>query len=282
LLALLPLRLLHALGALGGWLVYWLSPRYRRRLRENLAAAFPDSPELLPVAIAEAGKAAFETPAVWFRPASSTAAMAVKVDGWDVVEAVLARGKGILFLTPHLGCFEITAQYYALHHPLTILYRPPRKQILEPLMMAGRARPNLTPVPANVRGVRALLKALKRGEAIGMLPDQAPQAGEGAWADFFGRPAYTMTLAARLLSATGAPVMLAFAERLPRGAGFRLWLEEGPPFVEGVPYEAALNRALEQLIRRCPGQYLWGYDRYKVPRGSAPQAASGENFGGEA
>lgn len=274
LLALLPLRVLHALGALGGWLVYWLSPRYRRRLRENLAAAFPNSPGLLPAAIVEAGKAAFEIPAIWFRPA--TAAMAVRVGDWSVVESVLARGKGILFLTPHLGCFEITAQYYALLHPLTILYRPPRKQILEPLMMAGRARPNLTPVPANVRGVRALLKALKRGEAIGMLPDQAPQAGEGAWADFFGRPAYTMTLAARLVRATGAPVMLAFAERLPHGEGFHIWFAEGPPLVEGVPYEAAMNRALEQLIRRCPAQYLWAYDRYKVPRGAMPPAAAGE------
>jgi KDO2-lipid IV(A) lauroyltransferase len=270
LLGRLPLRLLHALGAAGGWLVYLLSARYRARLKANLAAAIPNSDGMLPIAIAEAGKAAFETPAVWFREPSAAFTMVKDVEGWGLVEAALARGKGILFLTPHLGCFEITAQYYALKHPMTVLYRPPRKQILEPLMLAGRGRPNLTPAPANARGLRLLLKALQRGEAVGMLPDQAPRAGEGTWADFFGRPAYTMTLAARLVSATGATVLPAFAERLPRGRGFRIFIEEGPKLAAGESFEAAMNRGLEQLIRRCPGQYFWAYDRYKIPKGVQP------------
>lgn len=275
LLAHLPLRVLHAIGAMAGWVVYWASARYRKRLRANLARAYPDSPELLPVAIAEAGKAIFETPAIWFQQAQATATMVSTDESWKRMEALLARGKGIIFLTPHLGCFEITAQYYALHHPITVLYRPPRKRILEPLMIKGRARLNLALAPANVKGVRALFKALKRGEAIGMLPDQAPRAGEGAWADFFGRPAYTMTLAARLQRATGAPVMVAFAERLPQGRGYLLWLEEGPEETAGVAFETAMNRALERLIRHCPAQYLWGYDRYKAPRGSLPRPDPG-------
>jgi KDO2-lipid IV(A) lauroyltransferase len=288
LLAILPLRALHALGAFAGNVVYWASPRYRRRLRENLGTAMPnssaksdvDSGSLLPVAIAEAGKAMFETPAVWFKPPSWVNAVMVKIDDWARIEALLARGKGIVFLTPHLGCFEITAQYYALHHPITVLFRPPRKDILAPLMAAGRGRSNLIPVPANARGVRALLKALKRGEAIGMLPDQAPAAGEGAWADFFGRPAYTMTLAGRLLRSSGAPVVLAFAERLPHGAGYHLHLEQGPVPAEsdanGETYETALNRALEKLISRCPAQYLWAYDRYKTPKRARPESGAGE------
>jgi len=282
LLARLPLSVLHGLGALAGNVVYWMSPRYRRRLRENLGAAIPNasahSNVLLPAAIAEAGKAMLETPAVWFKPPSWVNAMMVKIEDWGRIEALLARGKGIVFLTPHLGCFEITAQYYALHYPITVMFRPPRKEVLAPLMTAGRGRPNLIPVPANARGVRALLKALKRGEAIGMLPDQAPREGEGAWADFFGRPAYTMTLAGRLLRASGAPVVLAFAERLPRGEGYHLHLEEGPVPVEsdasGETYETALNRALEKLIRQCPAQYLWAYDRYKIPKGASSKASS--------
>lgn len=197
--------------------------------------------------------------------------MVTEIEGRGLIETALKRGKGILFLTPHLGCFEITAQYYALNRPITVLYRPPRKKVLEPLMLAGRTRRNLALAPANAKGVRALLKALKRGEAIGMLPDQAPREGEGAWADFFGRPAYTMTLAGRLARATGAPVILAFAERLPYGRGFRLWLEAGPEPVEGVSFETAMNRALEKLIRHCPGQYLWAYDRYKTPKSSQPK-----------
>jgi KDO2-lipid IV(A) lauroyltransferase len=275
LLALLPLRVLHAIGAAGGWLVYWASPRYRHRLKENLAAAMvesngADARSLLHTAIAEAGKAALETPAIWFSSEQQIRAMVSADASWPLIDAALAQGKGLLFLAPHLGCFEVTAQYYALQSRITVMYRPPRKAILEPIMFAGRNRANMVPVPANVTGVRALMKALKRGEAIGILPDQAPREGEGAWADFFGRPAYTMTLAGKLLHATGSPVILAYAERLPRGQGYRLWLEEGPMPEEGVPYELALNRALERMILRCPGQYLWAYDRYKVPKGSAP------------
>jgi KDO2-lipid IV(A) lauroyltransferase len=264
----LPLFILHGVGAIAGWITYLASPRYRRRLRENLAAAIPGSGAMLGAAIVEAGKAALEVPAVWFRPATAVAAMMTSVEGWDCVAAALERGKGIVFLTPHLGCFEITAQYYALNRPITVLYRPPRKRSLAPLLIAGRARPRLQLAPANRSGVRLLLKALRRGEAVGMLPDQAPRFGEGVWADFFGRPAYTMTLAGRLAEATGAQVILAFAERLPAGRGFRLHLAPGPMPGGEESFEKRMNRELENLIRRHPSQYLWAYDRYKVPRGA--------------
>jgi Kdo2-lipid IVA lauroyltransferase/acyltransferase len=266
----LPLFLLHAIGALAGWLTYLASPRYRRRLTENLAAAIPGSGPMLGAAIAEAGKAVLELPAVWFRPAAGVAKMMAGVEGWACVEAALARGKGVVFLTPHLGCFEITAQYYALHHPITVLYRPPRKRFLEPLLIAGRERPELRLASADTSGVRLLLKALRRGEAVGMLPDQAPRFGEGAWADFFGRPAYTMTLAGRLAGATGAQVIMAHAERLPAGRGFRLHLAPGPQPGAGEAFEKRMNAELETLIRRNPAQYLWAYDRYKAPRGAGP------------
>ena len=272
LLARLPLRVLHALGAGAGRLVYAASPTYRRRLKANLSAAIPGASGLVARAAAEAGKAALETPAIWFRSPAEIASLVIDVKGWPAIDAALARGNGIVFLTPHLGCFEITAQYVAQRHPLTVLYRPPRKAWLEPIMMAGRARPGLLPVPANVNGIRALLKSLKRGEAVGMLPDQAPRFGEGAWADFFGRPAYTMTLAGRLARATGAIVLLVFAERLPAARGYRLWIEENPIDAGGESFEANMNRALEAVIRRCPAQYLWGYDRYKVPNPAPARA----------
>jgi KDO2-lipid IV(A) lauroyltransferase len=112
-----------------------------------------------------------------------------------------------------------------------------------------------------------LIKALRRGEAIGILPDQAPGVGEGEWANFFGRPAYTMTLVSRLQASTGAAVVMAFAERLPGGAGYSLHLER----VTADPLTpVALNRAVERVVSRCPGQYLWGYNRYKVPAGAEP------------
>ncbi|MGP1677738.1 MAG: lysophospholipid acyltransferase family protein [Burkholderiales bacterium] len=272
LLAFLPLSALHRLGALCGWMVYLASPHYRRCLSANLRAAGFTQPALRRRAIAEAGKGLLELPAIWLRPHAAVAGLVAEVTGWDLVEAALARRRGIIFLTPHLGCFEITAQYYACRAPagtpLTALYRPPKKKAAEPLMLAGRNRPNLRLASADLKGVRLLLRALKRGEAIGILPDQAPGVGEGEWAEFFGRPAYTMTLAGRLAEAAGAQTILAYAERLPRGRGYHLHLEPMPAPLAGESPARTLNRALEGLIRLCPAQYGWGYNRYKVPAGA--------------
>jgi len=281
LFAKLPLRWLHRLGALLGWLVYLASPRYAARLRENLETSGvcvdPGAcRKLLHQTIVEAGKSAAELLKVWLRPEHETLQLMRNRHGWEHVEAALARGKGIIFLTPHLGCFEITSLYYAARHPITVLYRPPKLRRLQPLLEIGRRRGQVTLAPTDMSGVKALLKALKRGEAVGILPDQAPGEGEGVWAEFFGRPAYTMTLAARLARATDAAVILAYAERLPRGEGFDLWLEPLPAGLPDQPREAAnfLNRAIENLIRKLPAQYLWSYNRYKTPRGVEPPPSS--------
>ena len=267
----MPLAALHFFGAALGWLVYGLSRTYRRRCRENLkgsglCADETAYRETLHVAVAETGKSITELCRVWFGQDEEIDQI-VRCDDWPVVESALGGGKGLIFLTPHLGCFEISALYGARRLPLTILYRPPKRAGLEALMQAGRARAQARLAPANLHGVRLLIKALRRGEAIGILPDQAPGVGEGEWADFFGRPAYTMTLVSRLQASTGAAVVMAFAERLPQGAGYRLHLER----VAADPLSpAALNRAVERVVSRCPGQYLWGYNRYKVPAGAEP------------
>ncbi|MBS0593822.1 MAG: lysophospholipid acyltransferase family protein, partial [Proteobacteria bacterium] len=160
--------------------------------------------------------------------------------------------------------------------------RPARHPALRALQERARARPALAAAPADLGGVRQMLRALRRGEAVGLLPDQVPPHGQGTWAPFFGRPAYSMTLAARLALQSGAPVLLARCERLPAGRGYRLSLS---PLAEPIPAAAAdddalqraqaavINRAMEQQIRQCPEQYLWGYNRYKLPRGSPPGTA---------
>jgi Kdo2-lipid IVA lauroyltransferase/acyltransferase len=271
LLARLPLPLLHNLGALAGWLAYLLSPTYRGHLRENAAQAGCAAART--AAVAEAGKTLAELPKLWLRPQEEVVARVVKVSGWELVEQTWRAGRGILFLTPHLGCFEITAQYYAAHKPITVLYRRPKQAWLGPIIEAGRGA-NLKLAPADIGGVRKLIKALKAGEAVGMLPDQAPKEGEGIWVPFFGRPAYTMTLAARL-SQTGATVILAYAERLHYGAGYHMRLFAP---VGDVATPAGINREIERLVRMCPAQYLWGYNRYKgksggtAPDGGAPPA----------
>lgn len=275
-LSLLPLHLLHNLGALLGWIIYLCSPTYRRHMQENLAFAGVLARQVRQAAIAEAGKSILELPKIWLRPQAEVVARVVRVTGWDLVEAAWQeKNSAILFLTPHLGCFEITAQYYANHRPISVLYRAPRQEWLKPLIAGGRGA-KLRLAAADLSGVRTLMKALKRGEAIGMLPDQVPGNGEGVWVPFFGRPAYTMTLAARLAE-TGATVLLAYAERLLYGAGYHLKLRQLATPLTGTLEERAaqLNVELESLIRECPGQYLWGYNRYKVPTGTTIPESQG-------
>ncbi len=277
LLARLPLRWLHGAGVALGWATYGLSPAYAARMRENLYAsgicAGPAACEpLLRQVIAETGKGVTELVKVWFG-ADELVARGVRCDTWRVVEDAQRAGRGIIFLTPHLGCFEVSALYGAQRMPITVLYRPPKLAFVEPLMVAGRNRFNATVAPANLKGVRMLYKALKRGEAVGLLPDQAPGVGEGAWADFFGRPAYTMTLVARLQKTSGAAVIMAFAERLPRGTGYHLHLTALP--AAGLD-ERVLNQAIEAVVRSCPAQYLWSYNRYKVPAGAEPPKSKEE------
>lgn len=270
-LSCLPLRLLHALGALLGRLAWLASPRYRRHLAENMRQALgPEAARRLRAsAIAHAGRQALELPKIWLRPLDEVAQRVTRVSGLDLVDSALAEGRGIVFLTPHLGCFEIAAQYISTRMPITVMYRPPKRPWLQTLIETGRARPQLFLATADLPGVRILLKALRRGQAVGLLPDQAPKVGEGRWIDFFGRPAYTMTLAARLTE-SGAAVLMVWAERLPHGAGYHFRIRRPTREIAGATAERArlVSLEIEDLIRECPEQYLWGYNRYKQPRGS--------------
>ncbi len=275
----LPLPLLYRLGGLLGWLIYWSSGRYAARLRENLHSSGVAGTEfeykaLLHANIREAGRSVLELPWVWRRPLQQVVDNVQQCHGWAHFQAAQAQGRGVIVLTPHIGCFEVIGLYVAAKFPMTCMYRPPRYPALDKLMHQGRERGQMKLAPTDLGGVRLLLKALKRGEVIGVLPDQAPGNGEGEWAPFFGRPAYTMTLLGRLVQSSGASVVMCLGERLPRGEGYALHFS---PFEfdadTSVPVQ--LNAALEALIRRHPEQYLWSYNRYKVPRGANLPPAEG-------
>ena len=269
LLSQLPLPALHMLGTMLGLLASLFSERDRRYIRENLAIAGLQGRVPPRAVMMEAGRALMELPWLWTRPQRQIIKKVVAVSGQDVVDAARAQRKGVLFLTPHLGCFEITAQYLATQRPITVLYSRPKQDWLVPIVEQGRGA-NLKLATADIACVRALMRALRAGEDIGMLPDQVPGTGEGVWVPFFGKPAYTMTLAARLAEG-GAPVLLIYAERLPRGAGYRINIRPFPGALDGTREEktAAINRAIEKLIHECPRQYAWNYNRYKVPAGVA-------------
>jgi len=267
-LSIFPLSFLHAAGAALGWVVYLSSPSYRRRMRDNMTQAGYASH--LPAAVAEAGKSIVELPFIWCADPKRVSRHASD-ENWAIVQTELDAGRGVVFLTPHLGCFEIVAQEIALRTELMVMYRPPKKEMLKPLIEGARARDNLLLAPATMSGVRMLAKFLKKGKPIGLLPDQVPQEGEGVWATFFGRDAYTMTLPAKLAQLGDATIIVTYAERLPGGKGYVIRFVPFDATLDGdaAQQAQAINSAMERLIARNPSQYYWSYNRYKVPAGIA-------------
>ncbi len=265
--SLMPLWLAHGLGWSAGWLVFAFSGVYRQRFLANARQAGMTWRQWLG-AVGESGKLVVELPRLWLGRA-----VPVQWRETEYLDAALALGCGVVFLTPHLGCFEVIAQAYAQRYglkekPLTALFRPPRQRWLRDLVARARARPGLALAPATLAGVKQMIKALKKGQPVGLLPDQVPPLGMGLWVPFFGRNAYTMTLSARLAQQTGAAVMFAWCERLSWGRGYRTHFL---PVLRKLPDAAdaaaeLINREMEALIRTCPQQYLWGYARYKQPR----------------
>ena len=267
LISAISLPTIHRLGSLLGHLMYFLIPKSKQLIIDNLKQShfFNDRFSLnqaVKLNVLESGKFIVETFAIWQKEEAELLAMIKQVHGWSMVKDALQLGKGVIFLTPHLGCFEITSIYYGSKHPITVLYRAPKQAWLIAFMQAGRSRTGVTLAEANAGGVRKLMQALKRNEAIGILPDQIPAEGEGEWADFFGKPAYTMTLASKLAEKTGATVIMAYGERLADGAGYEIHLQK----IESIATPGLLNKAIEAQIAQKPTQYLWRYNRFKQRR----------------
>lgn len=270
----LPLGVLHRIGVMLSWVTYWLSASYAARLRKNLASAYPDlTPEefrkLLHANIAETGKGGSELPWVWRRSLDQVLSKVQSCNGLEHLQAARQRGQGVIMLTPHMGCFEVISLYVAARMPMTSMYRPPRQPWLDGVMRSGRERGQTRLARTDIGGVRAMFKALKRGEVIGLLPDQVPGNGEGEWTEFFGRPAYTMTLVGRLAEASGATILMSYSRRLPHGAGYAIYIMP-LELSQAEPVTRQINAAMENVIRKCPEQYLWSYNRYKTPAGAVP------------
>jgi KDO2-lipid IV(A) lauroyltransferase len=276
-----------------GRLVYVVSPRYRNRLLDNLGASgIPAGQEALQrlarANAGEIGKGATELAWALFRPLDEVAAQVRERVGWEAVERLRADKRPIVFVTPHLGAYDVAGRYLWTHLPILAMYRPHKIFWIDQVLREGRNRgaaPDGTNVaPATLAGVRMVLRHLRGGGCSVVLPDQVPGLGEGEWVEFFGRPAYTMTLLGRLQEASGAAIVFCYAERLPRGEGYRLHLR---PLEGSLPKdrrEAArrVNAMVEELVRACPEQYLWGYNRYKRPAGAPPPPAADASKGAAA
>lgn len=271
-LGILPLSVLQILGLCAGWLAWMLPGRYKERAWANLRQAFPEAThKTLRSAMLSNGQLMFEMPFWWTRRDETFIDSKLSCDDWEQFQLALAKGKGVILLSPHAGCFELLGPVYSSHFPSTVLFRPPRKLWMQDWIVDMRTRRQLKMAPANQTGVRALVKTLKRGNTIGILPDQVPPDGEGVWAPFFGRPAYTMTLVQRLQALSGATIFILAAQRNAIGKGYTLRHKElkNPLPDDSEAAATVINQEMEEMIRKMPEQYLWGYNRYKVPKSKA-------------
>lgn len=272
LLALLPLRVLHGIGSGLGRLLLWRHGRMVRNTAVNLRIARPELDDtaqaaLLREVMVESGRSASEIVKVWGAGAERALALVREVHGATLLDAALAAGKGVIIAAPHLGCWELLNYWLCRRTPMAILYRPPRIAAIEGLLR--RVRGALAPeqVRADGAGVRTLYKRLAAGGTVGILPDQKPRAGEGQFAPLFGRQALTMVLLPRLAARTGATVLFAFAERLPRGTGYRIHLLPAPPGLADADLGiacSALNQGVQNCVELAFVQYQWQYKRYSA------------------
>ena len=267
-LALMPLFLLQSLGIVLGWFAWLIPGPFKRLSNENFLNAFPDAtPQMLRGAMLSVGQMFLEMPYWWVRRNDRLLNRTVAPAQWHLFEEALSQGKGVILLSPHMGCFELLGPVYSSRHQSTVLFKVPRMAWLRDWIVNMRTRQKLKMAPANQTGVRSLVRTLIKGQTIGILPDQVPVLGEGVWAPFFGRPAYTMTLVQRLQSLTGAKIFVLGVERLGVAKGYRMHISPMNQMLSEDPLQAAtqINAAMENMIRMAPEQYLWGYDRYKEP-----------------
>lgn len=279
-MALLPFGAAQALGWLTGILMVLIPNKQRRNALVNLRLCRPDWSEAQArrsrnCALREESKTFIEIAYLLLRPVPRVLALIRETHGLEWLER--GQGRGLIVLSPHLGAWELAGLYLSTRGPTTTLYKP--QPLGDVLVRQARARGGADLVPTDNAGIRRLLQALRRGEYLGILPDQEPKAEKGSvFAPFFGVPALTMLLVNRLARKTGAPVVFLFARRLPWGRGFALHCLPAPDGVDAEDDETAaraLNRGVEACVAICPEQYVWSYKRFRTRPDGGPHPYHG-------
>lgn len=276
LLTLLPLRVVQLFGACLGRYAWWSNGRSAKITRRNIQLCFPELSQkeqnkLAKESLMETGKTIAEMGKAWLAPKENALSYIKKVTEELNVEQVLASGKGLVTIVPHLGNWEILNLYAANRFSLNVLYQPPKIAELDEFVRQARARIGSKVYPTDRRGVAAMFQALREGEVVGILPDQEPPLEASIFAPFYGIDAATMTLLSKLAQKTGATVICAYAKRLPKGKGFEVVLTPADAEIYSNDLSvsvAALNRSIETCIQDAPAQYQWEYKRFKIgPKG---------------
>ncbi|MGQ7845505.1 lysophospholipid acyltransferase family protein [Granulosicoccus sp. 3-233] len=275
----LPLRMNQTIGATLGLCVWALNGKLRRITDVNLDMCYPDMNEaqrrrLSRLSLMETGKQLTECAWIWHRPIAQTEQLIIDINGEELMLEARKSGKGCLFVSPHLGNWEVCSAPLSSDEPFTYFYRSPRNSRLDSELIRWRAHLRGHPASLDAGGIRRGFKILKSGGNVGILPDQEPDQANGVFAPFFGKPALTMTLLSGLARRSGATVLYCVAERLPRGKGWRLHILPADEAVSSSDAEqaaTALNSGVERCIALCPEQYLWSYKRFNTTHDGSPR-----------
>ncbi len=277
--ALLPLPLNHRIGSWLGLALYYFKSRAWQISQINIQLCFPqktanEQEKILKHSLIELGKQFTEMGPMWLWSPEKTLSLLTQVSGKEHMEAAMQANKGVLLLTPHLGCWEIAGLYLGANIPVTILYSRPKIKVLDAIVRNARIRSGAQLVAADVSGVKAIFKTLRQGNGTGILPDQNPDdSNSGVFAPFFGIQTLTMTFISKLASKTGAAIVIGYAERLPGGQGYHLHIRAADPGIaspDAYISACALNKTVERYIKEVPAQYQWSYKRFKKrPPGEA-------------
>jgi KDO2-lipid IV(A) lauroyltransferase len=278
----LPRPIARAIGIAVGLAVFHLHRRLRDVGMRNLEMAFPGMSEaerrrILRGEYVSLGRQLAEV-CLFPRYTHENVSQVVVYDGLENYKKAVARGKGVLFLTGHLGAWEISAFAHSLNdHPLSIVMRPLDNPHIDRLVHRYRTMHGNKTVSKD-DFVRGLLAAMRAGESVGILMDTNMTPPQGVFVNFFGVPAYTASGLARIALRTDAAVI----------PGFTVWEEKLGKYVlrfdpaldlvrtgnddaDIVANTAMFTSVIEEHIRRYPDQWLWLHRRWKTrPEGEAP------------
>ncbi len=258
-----------------GYLTFKLAPELREKTFENLRQAGLDTPKLRERLGRGAGRQSLESLWVWYRD-PKTVLSRVKVDeaSRELIDEAMQTRKPIVFMTPHVGCFEVLPVWFASTYfaktgrNISVLYRPPKNALLRRVVGKARQAPGIVACPTTIAGVKTIIKNLRAGHTFGVLPDQVPSAGDGVWAPFFGKEAYTMVLPLRVARQCDAIRIFAWSKRDQHGWTLFAKRWDAPLTGDLARDAAAMNQQIEEIIKLIPEQYAWGYNRYKEPSGA--------------
>lgn len=274
----LPSRAGRELFAQAGATAGRLAKRDHERAVANLGIAFPDAPEPVRRALADAmfkqlGRNAFEFLRLEGATPDAVKARVSRLEGMENYLAASARGKGVIVITGHIGCWELLPAYFvAMGHPVTVVGRRMSDARINRRLVSAREALGVTSLDRDDHP-RPMFETLARGEILGVLIDQHTRVA-GTWVPFFGRPAHTPTAVAKLAMATGAAIV-------PMG----IFLEHSGTHTVRVMPEIAVkstgnreadvrqitvdaSRAVEDLIRLDPSQWVWFHRRWREPEGA--------------